>query len=109
MAVIILPDAQDDLLVLQEYMLDKWGEASWLKAEDEIFDKLANVDSDRFKGTPVQELASVGILDYQNVYTSHHKLVYRRLNKDTYVYLVAGHRQDFPTLLMRRLLKFDRS
>jgi plasmid stabilization system protein ParE len=109
MAVIILPDAQDDLLVLQEYMLDKWGEASWLKAEDEIFDKLANVDFDRFKGTPVQELASVGILDYQNVYTSHHKLVYRRLIKDTYVYLVAGHKQDFPTLLMRRLLKFDRS
>lgn len=105
MAVIILPDAQDDLLRLQEYMLDKWGETSWLKAEDEIFDKLTKVDSGHFNGTPVQALASVGILDYQNVYTSHHKLVYRRVVNDTYVYLVAGHRQDFPTLLTRRLLK----
>jgi plasmid stabilization system protein ParE len=105
MAVIILPDAQDDLLWLQEYMLAQWGEASWLKAEDEIFDKLAKVDAGLFNGTPVQELAEVGILDYQNVYTSHHKLVYRRLDSDTYVYLVAGHRQDFPTLLMKRLLK----
>ena len=108
MAVIILPDAQDDLLVLQEYMLDKWSEASWLKAEDEIFDKLAKVDSDRFNGTPVQELVSVGIRDYQNVCTSHHKLVYRRIVNDTYVYLVAGDRQDFTTLLIRRLLKLDR-
>lgn len=108
MAVIILPDAQDDLLSLQEYMLDKWSETSWLEAEDEIFDKLAKVDADRFQGAPVQELASVGVMQYQSVYTSHHKLVYRRLDSDTYVYLVAGHRQDFPTLLMKRLLKIDR-
>ncbi|MBF1165649.1 MAG: type II toxin-antitoxin system RelE/ParE family toxin [Dechloromonas agitata] len=104
MAVIILPDAQADLLSLQDYMLDKWGEALWLKAEDEIFDKLEKVDAGVFKGTPVQELASVGILDYQNVYTSHHKLVYRKIGDDIYVYLIAGHRQDYPTILARRLL-----
>lgn len=104
MAVIILPDAQADLLSLQDYMLDKWGEVAWLKAEDESFEKLEKVDSGIFNGTPVQELASVGILDYQNVYTSHHKLVYRRSGGDTYVYLVAGHKQDYPTILVKRLL-----
>jgi len=61
-------------------MLDKWGQASWLKAEDEIFDKLAKIDAGLFSGTPVQARASVGILEYQNVYTSHHKLVYRRVS-----------------------------
>jgi plasmid stabilization system protein ParE len=105
MAVIILPSAQDDLLELQDYMLGKWSEADWLKAEDEIFDKLEKADAGLFNGTPVQELAAVGIVDYRNVYTSHHKLVYRRIGSDTYVYLVAGHRQDFPTLLMKRVLK----
>ena len=43
MAVIVLPDAQGDLLSLQGYMLDTWGEAAWVKAEDEIFEKLENV------------------------------------------------------------------
>jgi plasmid stabilization system protein ParE len=105
MAVIILPSAQDDLLELQDYMLVKWSEADWLKAEDEIFDKLEKVDGGLFNGTPVPELASVGIVDYRNVYTSHHKLVYRRIDGNTYVYLVAGHRQDFHTLLMKRVLK----
>ncbi len=104
MAVIILPDAQADLLSLQDYMLDKWGEVAWLKAEDEIFEKLEKVDSGVFNGTPVPELASVGILDYQNVYTSHHKLVYRRIGNNTYVYLIAGHRQDYPSILVKRLL-----
>ena len=105
MAVIILPDAQEDLISLQEYMLNKWSEADWLKAEDEIFDKLGLVDTGSLIGAPVQELASVGIFEYQNVFTSHHKLVYRRINADVYVYAIAAHRQDFPTLLMKRVLK----
>jgi toxin ParE1/3/4 len=105
MAVIILPDAQEDLLSLQEYMLDKWGETSWLKAEDEIFNKLEQLDAGSYPGTTVKELASVGIFDYQNAFTSHHKLVYRRIGNDIVVYVIAGHRQDFSTLLMKRLFK----
>lgn len=107
MAITILPDAQEDLLSLQEYMLDKWSETDWLKAENEIFEKLALIDTGFLTGAPVQELASVGIFEYQNVFTSHHKLVYRRINGDVYVYVyaMAGHRQDYPTLLMKRLLK----
>jgi plasmid stabilization system protein ParE len=105
MAIIILPDAQEDLLSLQEYMLNKWSETDWLNAENEIFEKLALVDTGLLTGAPVQELASVGIFEYQNVFTSHHKLVYRRINGDVYVYAMAGHRQDYPTLLMKRLLK----
>lgn len=105
MAIIILPDAQEDLLSLQEYMLNKWSETDWLHAENEIFEKLALVDTGLLTGAPVQELASVGIFEYQNVFTSHHKLVYRRINADVYVYAMAGHRQDYPTLLMKRLLK----
>jgi plasmid stabilization system protein ParE len=105
MAVIILPDAQEDLLSLQEYMLDKWSETDWLNAENEIFEKLALVDTGLLTGASIQELACVGIFEYQNIFTSHHKLVYRRINGDVYVYAVAGHRQDYPTLLMKRLLK----
>ena len=86
-------------------MLDKWSEADWLEGEDEIFEKLALVDTGFLTGTTVQELASVGIFEYQNVFTSHHKLVYRRMNADVYVYAIAAHRQDFQTLLMKRLLK----
>jgi toxin ParE1/3/4 len=105
MAIIILPAAQDDLLSLQEYMLNKWNNADWCHAEDEIFEKLGLVDTGFLTGAPVQELASVGIFEYRNVFTSHHKLVYRHIEGDTYVYAIAGHRQDYPTLLLKRLMK----
>jgi len=64
----------------------------WLKAEDEIFEKLERVNAESYPGTAVKELVSVGIFEYQNVFTSHHKLVYRRINDDIYVYAIAGHR-----------------
>jgi plasmid stabilization system protein ParE len=105
MAVIILPDAQDDLLSRQEYMLDQWGEIEWLKAEDEIFEKLQHVDAGNYPGTAVKELTTVGIFEFEYVFTSHHKLVYRRISENVYVYAIAAHKQDFSSLLMRRLLK----
>ena len=105
MAITILPDAQEDLLSLQEYMLNKWSETDWLNAENEIFEKLALIDTGLLTGAPVQELACVGIFEYSTVFTSHHKLVYRRIDREVYVYAIAGHRQDYPTLLMKRLLK----
>lgn len=105
MAIIILPDAQADLLTLQDYMLEKWGEAAWEIAENEIFEKLAMIESGILDGIPIVELAAVGMADYLNVLTSHHKLVYRRIDRTIYVYLAAGHRQDFPTILMNRMLR----
>jgi toxin ParE1/3/4 len=105
MAITILPDAQEDLLPLREYMLNNWSEADLINAENEIFDKLALLDPGLLTGAPIQELASVGINEYQNVFTTHHKLVYRRINSNIYVHTIAGHRQNYPTLLMARLLK----
>jgi len=63
MAIVVLPDAQDDLLSLQAYMLERWSLSDWLAAEDEIFDKLATLDSGLLNGSPVSELAGVGIFD----------------------------------------------
>ena len=63
MGIFILPDAQEALLSLQECMLEKWSELDWLKAEDEIFEKLVLVDTGFLTGAPVQELASVGIFN----------------------------------------------
>jgi hypothetical protein len=67
------------------------------------FGKPALVDQGFLTDASVQELASVGIYEYQTVFTSHHTLVYRRINDDIYVYAIASHRQNFQTLLIKRI------
>jgi hypothetical protein len=91
------------LLSLQDYRLTKWGVALWLKAEEEIFEKLTAIDTGHFNGTPVTDLAFIGIFDYDNVLTSHHRIVYKKMKSKTYGYLLAEQQQDFQTLLMKRL------
>ena len=103
MSIVILPDARDDLLSLQSYMLERGNEPLWLKAEDEIFQKLAELDSGFLSGTVVQVFADVGIFDYKTSVTSHHRILYRKIDDTLYVYAIAGHQQDFQTLLMKRL------
>lgn len=103
MAIVILPDAQADLLDLQDYMLERWTSELWLAAEDDIFAQLAQVDSGFITGPVVPLLASVGMTDYRSVLSSHHRILYRQIEGDTVVYAVARQVQDFQRLLLRRL------
>ena len=105
MAIVILPDAQADLLDLQDYMLERWTPELCLVAEDDVFAQLAQVDSGFLTGPVVPLLASVGITDFRTVLSSHHRILYRQIDGDTVVYAVAGQMQDFQTLLLRRLFK----
>ena len=88
---------------MQAYMLDQWSESDWLKAEDEIFEKLALVDTGFLNGAPVQELATVGIFEYQNVLTAHHKLVYRRTDAVCHRRASAGPPNAFDAAVIKNL------
>jgi len=105
MAIVILPDAQADLLDLQDYMLERWTPELWQAAEDDIFAQLAQVDSGFIAGPVIPLLASVGMTDYRSILSSHHRILYRQTDGNTCVYAVAGQTQDFQTLLLRRLFK----
>ncbi|AEC21968.1 plasmid stabilization system protein [Pusillimonas sp. T7-7] len=105
MAIIILPDAQEDLLALQRYMLKHWNPQLHEKAVDEIFNLLEKIETGRRSGQPVAKLVEVGITDYQAVLTSHHRIVYRKIDDIVFVYIVAGQQQDFMSLLTRRVMQ----
>jgi toxin ParE1/3/4 len=84
-------------------MLDRRTTDLCLKAEDQIFAKLEDLDTGLINGAPVTELSAVGIRDYRTPVTSRHRVPYRKIENVTYVYAIAGHQQDFQTLLLRRL------
>jgi toxin ParE1/3/4 len=105
MAVFYLPGAQDDLASLQDYMLAQWGETLCDQALDEIYDRMNAVDQGKLNGVPVVALLELGIEGYQATLTSHHRIIYKQVGQNTYVYIVAGQRQDFPQVLEKRLMQ----
>ena len=104
MAIIILPDAQDDIKALRRYMIKKWNLPMWVDAKREIFTRFEDIQSGKLNGFQIPELASLGIDTYQQTLTSHHRIVYEKERLNLLVYMVAGQQQDFKSLLNRRVL-----
>ena len=104
MAIIILPDAQEDIKALRRYMVRKWNLPMWGDAKREIFARFEAIQSGKLNGFQIPELASLGIDTYQQTLTSHHRIVYEKEHHKLVVYMVAGQQQDFKSLLHRRML-----
>ena len=104
MAIIILPGAQDDIKALRRYMLKKWDLPLWVAAKHEIFAKLEAIQSDKLNGFQIPELAHIGVDSYLQTLTSHHRIIYEKEAHTLTVHIVAGQRQDFKSLLQKRIL-----
>ena len=104
MAIIILPDAQEDIKALRRYMVRKWNLPMWGDAKREIFAHFEAIQSGKLNGFQIPELASLGIDTYQQTLTTHHRIVYEKESHKLLVYIVEGQRQDFKSLLHRRIL-----
>ncbi|HEY0296732.1 MAG TPA: type II toxin-antitoxin system RelE/ParE family toxin [Bordetella sp.] len=105
MTVFHVSEAQADLAALQDYMLAKWGSALCDQALEEVYDQMDALDQGKLNGVPVVELIELGIDGYLMTQTSHHRIIYKQVGGNTYVYIVAGQRQDFLQVLETRLMQ----
>jgi len=47
MAIIILPDAQEDIKALRRYMVKKWTLPMWVDAKRELFVRFEDIQSEK--------------------------------------------------------------
>jgi len=67
-----------------------------------VIDELADFPH---RGNFPKELLSIGIRDYREVYFKPYRIIYRVIQTDVFVYLIADGRRDMQALLERRLLE----
>lgn len=56
------------------------------------------------RGAHPKELLSIGIREYREIFFKPYRIIYRVMDKNVYVLLIADGRRDMQTLLQRRLL-----
>jgi len=56
------------------------------------------------RGTYPKELLSIGVREYREVFFKPYRIIYRVMEDNVYVLLIADGRRDMQTLLQRRLL-----
>jgi toxin ParE1/3/4 len=102
--VSLTKDAERDLEEIYSYIAEHDSRDS----ADHVLDRLVHAtdalrtSSDR--GSYVNELRSLGISEYRQIFFKPYRLIYRVHAKQVVIYVVADGRRDMGSLLARRLL-----
>ena len=104
-AIFLTNDAARDLDELYDYITlhDAPQKADYVLGQIErAFSRLSKFPE---RGAHPKELRALGILEYREIFFKPYRIIYRVVNKNVYVLLIADGRRDMHTLLQRRLLE----
>ncbi len=59
------------------------------------------------RGSRPKELIAVGIREYRQVFFKPYRIIYRVIDTNVYIFLIADGRRDMQSILERRLLEAD--
>ena len=97
-------DAERDLEDIYSYIAEHDSPAS----ADHVLDRLVKATealrASPDRGSHVNELRSLGISEYRQVFFKPYRLIYRVHSKQAIIYVVTDGRRDMASLLARRLL-----
>jgi toxin ParE1/3/4 len=103
-AFFLTNDAAHDLDELYDYIAghDAPQEADYvLEQIENAFSRLSEFPE---RGAYPKELLALGIREYREVFFKPYRIIYRVVDKNVYVLMIADGRRDLQSLLQRRLL-----
>jgi plasmid stabilization system protein ParE len=106
--VLILDDAEDDLWNIHAYIQSQFSKPLADKIYQEIRDGILLLEDKPNLGTVIPQLAALGMNGYRHmVVLKKNRVVYEldKENKRIYVCLICNDRQDYETVLRRRVLQ----
>ena len=102
--VSLTKDAERDLEEIYVYIAEHDSRAS----ADHVLNRLVKateaLTTSPDRGAYVNELRSVGISEYRQVFFKPYRLIYRVHSKRVIIYVITDGRRDMGSLLTRRLL-----
>lgn len=103
-SVLLTDDAAHDLEDICDYidLHDVPGKADYvLEQLERAFNSLSEKPH---RGAYPKELLSIGVREYREIFFKPYRIIYRVIENNVYVLLIADGRRDMQTLLQRRLL-----
>lgn len=102
--VLLTSSAARDLEELDAYITENDSPAAADYVLGKIEETVATLSKFPERGTYPQELSSLGVREYREVFFKPYRIVYRVSKQIVYVYLIADGRRNMEVLLNRRLL-----
>lgn len=103
--VYLTEDASRDLEDLYDYIEshDAPGKADYVL--DQIEKVFSDLSENPERGAYPKELLAVGLREYREIFFKPYRIIYRVMDDNVYVMVIADGRRDMQSLLQRRLLQ----
>src|SRR4051794_8116228 len=102
--VLLTEDAERDLEDIYSYI----AEHDCRQNADYVLDRLVQVTDGLTtaseRGLVPRELAALGIREYRQVFFKPYRVIYRQIDQQVVIYVIADGRRDMQSVLARRLL-----
>ncbi|MCH8492685.1 MAG: type II toxin-antitoxin system RelE/ParE family toxin [Idiomarina sp.] len=103
--ILLTDDAYQDLNELHQYIRQHDSLASAEYVLTQLETALASLAEHPERGTFPKELLEAGLREYREIYFKPYRIIYRVINNNVYIMLIADGRRNMQTLLQRRLLR----
>jgi toxin ParE1/3/4 len=102
--VVLTEDAERDLEDLITYIAQNDSPRDAEHVLGRILDIADSLTDEPTRGSTPKELRELGDSEYRQVFFKPYRLIYRVVEQQVVIYLIADGRRDLQTLLVRRLL-----
>ncbi len=102
--VVLTEDAERDLEDLSSYLAEYDSPRNADYVLDRLLEVTGSLATSPERGSLPKELRSLGIREYRQAFFKPYRVIYRVIDKQVIVYLIADGRRDMQNLLARRLL-----
>ena len=102
--IIVLPSAEKDLKDLYKYIKrsDSLDRAKYVC--EQIIKAAKTLESYTERGSYAKELVGAGIKEYREIYFKPYRLIYKIINNNVYIAVIADGRRSLRGVLEKRLL-----
>jgi toxin ParE1/3/4 len=101
--VALTRDAERDLEDIYRYIAQHDAQSSADRVLERLIETAAALGTHPDRGSCPQELRTVGIEEYRQVFFKPYRLIYRLHGQRVVIYVIADGRRDMQSLLARRL------
>jgi toxin ParE1/3/4 len=102
--VVLTEDAERDLDDIITYVAQNDSPRNAEHVLGRILDIADSLTVEPTRGSTPKELRALGDQEYRQIFFKPYRLIYRVVERQVVVYLIADGRRDLQTLLARRLL-----
>ncbi|MHB1429192.1 MAG: type II toxin-antitoxin system RelE/ParE family toxin [Rhodocyclaceae bacterium] len=103
-AVFLTAGAEQDLESIYDYIDEFDSRISADYVLDRLMKTVAALETFPERGSYPKELLALGIKEYRQTFFKPYRMIYRVIERQVFIHLIADGRRDMQSLLVRRLL-----